>query len=610
MRHSAALIFICLLGLTSPAAHGANDAGYESPFSIGVGARALGMGGGFTSLADDASAIYYNPAGLAGLENQEFSFMHMDLFEGTTYNFGGWVYPDLNLGGVGVGFMRIGTGDITRRSAFVEDGQFDFSQSQFIIGYGKRVFNGISFGANLKVVNQAIDNLSDNGIGLDLGAMAQLSRYVQLGLSFRDLIPPEFELETSVEQSPTTVAGGLALTNLPVGSTARLTATVELEKIEKREAIFHAGTELRFNGSYALRAGYDREDLALGAGLYLGRMKFDYSYKIMDYIDDSHRFSLTILVGPSISDQLRERELAEQQKGTVLLEDERRRQFEFYRDKAQEYYNLFRLDSALAYYHRALAFDDGNQQIVGTIAAIESAIRVELEQRERLRSTAQELEKSKDTYYSTATNFFDKKYYSAALDMLQLIFDIDPGHVEANRLKGDIEKAIRLDIAAELEVGRSAETQGDNLPALEAYNRVLELDPENQDAIAGRERVAANLDLAQQLNRGIEQFNAGSLRRARRTFNAVLFVDRDNPVALEYLTKIEASQTQETTLDELQRDRVIWQMYLDGLRFMRNKEYQKAIEAWNKVLDKYPNNVNTLNNIEQARLRLQSEESE
>ena len=43
---------------------------------------------------------------------------------------------------------------------------------------------------------------------------------------------------------------------------------------------------------------------------------------------------------------------------------------------------------------------------------------------------------------------------------------------------------------------------------------------------------------------------------------------------------------------------------------MRNKEYNKAINAWNKVLEKYPNNVNTLNNIEQAKLRLKSEESE
>jgi cytochrome c-type biogenesis protein CcmH/NrfG len=43
---------------------------------------------------------------------------------------------------------------------------------------------------------------------------------------------------------------------------------------------------------------------------------------------------------------------------------------------------------------------------------------------------------------------------------------------------------------------------------------------------------------------------------------------------------------------------------------MRNKDYQKAIDAWEQVLEVYPNNANTLNNLEQARLRLQSEQSD
>jgi cytochrome c-type biogenesis protein CcmH/NrfG len=43
---------------------------------------------------------------------------------------------------------------------------------------------------------------------------------------------------------------------------------------------------------------------------------------------------------------------------------------------------------------------------------------------------------------------------------------------------------------------------------------------------------------------------------------------------------------------------------------MRNKEYQQAIDAWQKVLEKYPNNTNTLNNIEQARLRMGAEETD
>ena len=40
---------------------------------LGSGARALGMGGAFTAVADDATAVSWNPAGLTNLEKPEFS---------------------------------------------------------------------------------------------------------------------------------------------------------------------------------------------------------------------------------------------------------------------------------------------------------------------------------------------------------------------------------------------------------------------------------------------------------------------------------------------------------------------------------------------------------
>ena len=91
------------------------------------------MGGGFTSLAMDASSIYYNPAGLPSLNYQQVSLMHIDLFEGITYNYAGWAYPDTKLGGFGIGYFRIGTDDIVRSSNFAESGTFDYSNSQFVL---------------------------------------------------------------------------------------------------------------------------------------------------------------------------------------------------------------------------------------------------------------------------------------------------------------------------------------------------------------------------------------------------------------------------------------------------------------------------------------------
>ncbi len=586
------------------------DAGQESPFTVGLGARALGMGGGFTSLADDATAIFYNPAGLPLLDYQEVSLMHMDLFEGTTYNFAGWAYPDVKLGGVGVGYMRIGTDDIVRRRNFIADGMFDYSHSQLIIGYGQSLQGALSLGLNFKVVNQSIDDMSDYGFGFDLGMMARIDRHLTAGLMIRDMVPAELELDQTSEITTISIMGGLSYRNLNLGKSASLTTAFELEKIENRSTRIHAGSELVIKDSYALRAGYDRDNVSFGAGLKWSRLKIDYAYKILDYLDDSHRFSLSFLIGTSIAEQRARSELEQAEQGSVLLEDERQRQFDFYREKADAYYSRFRLDSALAYYQRALAFDEGNEEIIGTIAAIENSLSVQLEQQQKIRQTRLELQKSIENYYTQAEAFFSKKYYLAALDMLDLIFDINPNYIEASDLKLTIEDAITEDIAGQFEKAEQAERDANPVLALEAYHRILELDPQNAKASAAHRRLAASLDIAQQLNKGIDHYNAGEYEEAEEAFSTVILSDRENPVAIEYLKRIDSMEERPTTLEDLQRNKVVWQHYLDGLRHMRNKEYQKAIDSWNEVLEVFPNNVNTLNNIEQARLRLQSEESE
>jgi tetratricopeptide (TPR) repeat protein len=588
----------------------AGDAGRESPFSVGAGARALAMGSGFTSVADDATAVFYNPAGLSLLEFQQVSFMHMVLFEGTEYNFASWAYPTPSLGGFGVAYMRIGVNDIVKRSNFVEVGNFDFSHSQFLVSYGRQLPGDLAIGLSLKIVNQELEDYSDYGIGLDLGIFGHLTDVVSAGIIVRDMIPPTLQIDTADEVTPVSVAGGLSLQDIDLSQRLRLTASFELEKVEDKSARIHTGAEVIVDESYALRAGYDRDNLSFGAGITFHRLKVDYAYKFLDYIEDSHRFSVSFLVGNSVSDQLRHRELEEQQKGTALLADERQRQFDFYKEKADRFYYQFRLDSALTYYHRALAFDEGNEEIIGTIAAIENARRIQLERERQLYQTGLEFQKTIEAYYTQAQSFFAKKYYAAALDMLELIFDINPNHPEAEALKSEIEQALAAEIVFNLEIALAGEREGNYLRSLEAYERILDLDPANQEAQRAIQRVAKSLDQIQQLNEGIELFKAGKYREARKRFVVMLAIDPSDPVAGEYIKRIDEALAKPPTLEDIQKDKVIWQLYLDGLRHMRDKEYEKAIEAWEKVLQAYPNNSETVNNLEQARLRLRSEQGE
>jgi tetratricopeptide (TPR) repeat protein len=583
------------------------DAGSESVFSLGLGARALGFGGGFVSLSDDASAIFYNPAGLPHLEYQEFSATHVTLFEGSLYDAAAWGSPIIGIGGFGAGFMRLGTRDIIKRTNYVNTGSFSYSTWQFLLGYGRTFGSNISVGASLKILNQSLDNFSDYGIGMDFGMKARLYKNLNLGITARNLIPPELSLDSSADKIPLAIAGGLGISHLLISKKIEITASVEGEKFKDRDMKLHTGLELTFNKSFSLRGGYDRDNFSFGTGLVLGRLKVDYAYKIMDYIEDSHRFTLSLLIGASVTDQRERRRQEEQQRGTILLADERQRQFTLYKTKADTFYNQLRLDSALVYYQRALVFDESNVNIKGTIAAIENIQRIKADEERKIQTAQSELEQSVRTYNEQANIFYSRKYYRASLDLLSLVFDIDPKNAEAHTLKKMIDSAVASEIMISRDSARIAENQGRVIEAIEAYNRILDLSPDDSAAKMGKLRVSSGLDIAQQLRLGIDLFNQNKLNEARRQFENVLRIDPQQPVAIEYLGKLKASPVLPSTLEDIQKDKDIWPFYLEGLRRMRNKEYQMAIDSWQKVLEKYPNNSNTLDNIKQARLRLESQ---
>ena len=78
------ITLVALLVLASQASSAAETASF---LNIGVGARALGMGGAYTALADDANALYWNPAGLSKLEQREFTASHAEMFASTRLDF-------------------------------------------------------------------------------------------------------------------------------------------------------------------------------------------------------------------------------------------------------------------------------------------------------------------------------------------------------------------------------------------------------------------------------------------------------------------------------------------------------------------------------------------
>ena len=87
--------------------------------AIGGGARALGMGGAFTAVASDASAVFWNPAGMSGFEKRQLLFMHSERFgDLVNYNFASFVSPTSSFvssdreASFGIALMHQGVDDI------------------------------------------------------------------------------------------------------------------------------------------------------------------------------------------------------------------------------------------------------------------------------------------------------------------------------------------------------------------------------------------------------------------------------------------------------------------------------------------------------------------
>lgn len=174
--------------------------------NIGVGARALAMGGAQSASSADAFSVYWNPAGLVGMQNNaELGLMHAEYFAGIfKYDHGsaGIKLKDRKRA-VGLSFTRFATDNIPYTIDYVQpDGSFDesklksisagdyafnLSYSQSVKLFKKNPKIKSSFGANAKVLYRNVGKMSNAwGVGVDLGLQMHSNRW-RFGVAARDI---------------------------------------------------------------------------------------------------------------------------------------------------------------------------------------------------------------------------------------------------------------------------------------------------------------------------------------------------------------------------------------------------------------------------------------
>ena len=138
-------------------------------YNFGANARALGLGGAYSALSQDDSAVYYNPAGLGFVADRRLSFMEATLYEGVNYNYIGYAQPAFG-GGFGLNLLRAGAGEIDGRDSFNrQTGSFGYSETGVSLGYGYwgLLDGSASAGFSAKMLQRSVTNVSSRLIGVD-----------------------------------------------------------------------------------------------------------------------------------------------------------------------------------------------------------------------------------------------------------------------------------------------------------------------------------------------------------------------------------------------------------------------------------------------------------
>jgi hypothetical protein len=310
---------LAVISLAAAAACGAADKYAADWMTYGAGARALGMGGAFVAVADDATAPYWNPAGMPAVERLAVSAMHSYTFNGlAAYDS---VFGAYNLGAagaVGGGMLRFAVDDIKRvereipgdpTSRPVFKGYFNSADYAIYGSYGRVMLPWLNVGANAILIlgDHDLENADSSGQALDLAVKAGPFGPFTFGLNAQNLYS-RLKWDTGTEETiPTNVKLGAAYYlpvadwdsefTLAVATDGRFAGYGEAAQLAAGEASFDfcGGGEWWYRRTVAVRLGTERSAFAGGVGLATEALGFgmgiDYAFLSDTGLESSHRAS-------------------------------------------------------------------------------------------------------------------------------------------------------------------------------------------------------------------------------------------------------------------------------------------------------------------------------
>jgi len=321
---------------------------YSGAFlELGIGARAMGMGGAFVSVADDGSSFYWNPAGTSLLIRPELFGMYSSLFNSLEkHHHIGFTRPIYGGAGVSLNWIRLSVSDIpaypepegtyAERRAEAKDfftwqelqsaglalssNPFEygnFTNDAFVLTLAKLYKADVDFGwqyfvfptqiplgLNVKFIRQSLFGQTASGLGFDFGSMFKFGiddlfddnrlGKVSLALAAKDIFNTKLTWNTQSRHSGNIKRswhlGASYFQPIPKIN-GKLLFAYSMEK--KYGNIHRFGFEYLYHDRLAIRFGLDNQQFTAGIGLQVYIFSFDYAFKGHE-LGGSHRVSTAI----------------------------------------------------------------------------------------------------------------------------------------------------------------------------------------------------------------------------------------------------------------------------------------------------------------------------
>jgi len=307
-----------------------------APFlNVGIGARAIGMGGAYVSLANDATSMFWNPAGIASIPGNEAVFNHSEWIADIAFEYAGVAINLGNAGAFGLHANFMTMGDMERTTELYPEGTGQkFSAGSYALGlsYARSLTDRFSIGFNVKYVREYILNSSASGIALDIGTLfvtnfrglrigAAISNFGnKMRMDGRDIlvqhdIDPNREgsnerinakLQTEGDDMPLHLRVGVSYNALQDLKQHALWISVDAVHPSDNVESLNMGAEYVLMDMFALRAGYaslmakdSEQGLTLGGGMKYTfsrslALKLDYAYESFGRFDNIQKFTLAL----------------------------------------------------------------------------------------------------------------------------------------------------------------------------------------------------------------------------------------------------------------------------------------------------------------------------